>query len=209
MNLTVFGATGRTGLEVVRQALDAGHHVTAYVRTPSKLTVQNDQLRVVQGVLTDADSVRDAVRGADAVISVLGSTSNRPGKPLSEGVSIIVDAMQREDVTRLVVATGAGVPDSSDDPKLVHRLIGILLGLLARHVLEDSIGMVEAVRNSRLDWVIVRAPRLNDKPATGIVKAGYLGRGVGIQLTRVDFATFLLEQVREESWLRKAPVVSN
>jgi putative NADH-flavin reductase len=72
MSLTVFGATGGVGREVVTQALDDGRHVTAYVRNPAKLTVTHPNLTVITGELTDRDAVQRAVHGADTVISALG-----------------------------------------------------------------------------------------------------------------------------------------
>src|SRR4051812_15125462 len=98
MNLTIFGATGGVGREVVTQALDTGHHVTAYVRSPAKLTDTHPNLTVTGGELTDADAVRRAVRGADAVISALGPSLDRKatGMPLVDGTRTIVDAMRAE-----------------------------------------------------------------------------------------------------------------
>src|SRR3954471_19137715 len=98
MNLTVFGATGGGGREVVGQALDRGDHVTAYVRNPAKLDVAHPNLVVIGGELTDADAVRRAVNGADAVISALGPSLDRKatGMPLVAGTRTIVDAMEAE-----------------------------------------------------------------------------------------------------------------
>jgi putative NADH-flavin reductase len=104
MNLTVFGATGGVGREVVTQALDARHHVTAYVRSPAKLTVTHPNLTVITGELTDRDAVERAVHGADAVISALGPSLDRKatGMPLVEGTRTIVDAMRAEGVERYI-----------------------------------------------------------------------------------------------------------
>ena len=103
MNLTVLAATGGVGREVAGQALDAGHHVTAYVRNPAKLTVTtHPDLTVIAGELTDRNAVRRAVRGADAVISALGPSLDRKatGMPLVEGTRTIVEAMRAEGIER-------------------------------------------------------------------------------------------------------------
>ena len=209
MKLTVFGATGGAGQEVVKQALAGGHAVTAYVRTPSKLTIQNDALTVVQGDLDDETKLREAIAGADAVISALGPTSNTPERPLTAGMQNIVAAMDAEGVSRLIAATGAGVADPNDTPGLIHKAIGLALRVSAKHVLEDSLGMVEVIRTSDLEWTLARAPRLNDKPATGQIKVGYVGKGPGTQLSRADFARFMLDQLESDEWVRKAPMLSN
>jgi len=104
MNLTIFGANGGIGREVVTQALDAGHHVTASIRNPAKLTATHPNLTVITGELTDRDAVQRAVHGADAVISALGPSLDRKatGMPLVEGTRTIVDAMRAEGVERYI-----------------------------------------------------------------------------------------------------------
>lgn len=209
MNVTIFGSTGGTGKELVKQALAAGYDVTVCVRNPAKLSVTHDQLIIVQGNLDKPDKISEAVAGADVVLSALGPTSNKPGQPLTEGMRHIVDAMGQQNVSRLIVATGAGVADPNDKPQLIGWLFGLALQLFAKHVLADSQGMVSIIRNSELNWTLVRAPRLNDKPGTGQIKVGYAGQGPGTQLSRADFAQFMLEQIRDDTWSRKAPMLSN
>ncbi len=209
MKLTVFGATGKTGKEVVKQALNEGHQVTAYVRTVSKIDSQHERLEVVQGELSELEKVRVAVQGADAVISALGPINNKPVTPLTEGMQVIVIAMKQENVKRIVLATGAGVADPNDEPKFINHIISTVLKLMAGNVLKDSRGMVDTIKSSELEWVIVRVPRLTENPATGNIKAGYVGKGVGMQLTRADFAAFMLEQTQADSWLRQAPAISS
>ncbi|GJM41182.1 MAG: hypothetical protein DHS20C20_14640 [Ardenticatenaceae bacterium] len=209
MNVTIFGATGGTGQELVKQALAAGHKVTAYVRNPAKLNQTSEALTVIQGEMNEPDKITQAVTRADAVISALGPTSNTPERPLTTGMSHIVAAMKKAGVSRLIAATGAGVADPNDKPQLIGRLFGLALRLFAKHVLADSQGMVAAIRNSGLGWTLARAPRLHDKPTDGQIKVGYAGQGPGTQLARADFARFMLAQLASEEWLNKAPMISN
>jgi putative NADH-flavin reductase len=209
MKVTIFGATGGAGKELVKLALAEGHDVTIYVRNPSKITENHARLTVIQGELNEPDKIALAVAGAEVVISALGPTSNTPERPLTLGMNHIVAAMQAAGVKRLIAATGAGVADPNDKPQLVGRLFGLALRLFARHVLADSQGMVGAIRDSDLDWTLARAPRLNDKPGTGQIKVGYAGQGPGTQLSRADFARFMLDQATSDTWLRKAPMLSN
>src|SRR4051812_46813710 len=104
MNITVFGATGGVGKEVVAQALEAGHEVRAYVRTSAKLDVTHANLTVITGELTDSEAIRRAVHGTDAVVSALGPSLDRKatGMPLVEGTRKIVDAMGTEGVERYI-----------------------------------------------------------------------------------------------------------
>jgi putative NADH-flavin reductase len=209
MKLTIFGATGGTGRELVKQGLADGHEVTVYVRNPDKVTQSPDRLTIVQGEMDEPEKIAQAITGADAVISALGPTSNSPERPLTNGMNQIVTAMKAAGVSRLIAATGAGVADPNDKPQLVGRLFGLALRLFARHVLADSQGMVNAIRNSGLDWTLARAPHLNDKPGTGQIKVGYAGKGPGTQLARADFARFMLDQLSSDEWVRKAPMLSN
>ena len=209
MNVTILGATGRTGQELVKQALAAGHEVVAYVRNAEKITQTHPHLRVVVGGLEDDDALREAFRGVDAVVSGLGPVGNKPDYVLGRGMPHIITAMQAEKVSRLVLSTGAGVRMPGDTPGLFDRVMGGLLNLFAKHVLEDSRRMVTAVVESNLAWTIVRVPVLNDKPATGNLRVGMVGQGTGTQLSRADMAAFMLAQLNDEQYVRQAPVISN
>lgn len=209
MKLAVFGATGKTGRILVEQALAAGHTVVAFARTPSKLDVDDERLRIVQGDIQDAAAVATAVAGADAVISVLGPTSNTPDYQISKGTANILSAMQQHGVGRLVISAGAGVGDPRDKPGLFDKFIKVLLQLFSRHVVADMARVVALVRASDLKWTVVRAPMLTDNPRGAEVRVGYLGQGVGPRLARADLAAFMLAQVDDDTYLRQAPVISN
>jgi putative NADH-flavin reductase len=209
MNLAIFGASGRTGQYLVRQALEAGHAVIALVRTPAKLAIDNDRLRILQGDVTQAFQVDEAVVGAEAVISVLGPTSNKPDFMVSQGMEHIIAAMDKHGIRRLVVSAGAGVADPNDDPKLPNKVIGWLVRMFSRYVYEDMVRTVEVVRASELDWTIVRVPMLTNDPPKGDVKVAYVGKGMGSRLTRADLAAFMLRQVEDKTYLGKAPAISN
>jgi hypothetical protein len=138
MKVVIFGAAGQTGKHLVRQALDAGHSVTAFVRDPAKLGVTHTNLRIVQGTSTDAAAVERAVEGQDAVISALGQV-----KPFQPGLMVqtatnIVNAMKKHGVKRLVYLTGAGVTTPKDPPSFAARVIVPLMKVVAGPMLEDS-----------------------------------------------------------------------
>lgn len=208
MKLAIFGGTGKTGQHLVRQALDAGHQVTVLARDPSKLTVQNDNLRIVQGDIQEANRVSEAVEGADVVLSVLGPSSNKPEFAISSGTDHILDAMQSNRIRRLVISTGAGVRDPKDKPKVIDRFFGLLLGILSKNVVADMKQTIDKVRRSDLDWTVVRAPRLTDEPAHGHLKVGYVG-DTNTSLSRADMAAFMLKQVDDPTYSRQAPAISN
>ena len=209
MKLTVFGATGKTGRYLVEQALARGHTVTALARNPAKLALQHEQLKVIPGDIRDAAKVAQAVAGADAVISVLGPTSNKPELAVSQGMDNILAAMRQHGVQRLIQSAGAGVRDPKDQPTLVHAFFGGLVRVLSPNVVKDMEQVVEKVRGSNLDWTVVRVPMLTEDPATGRVREGYVGKAIGPRLSRADMADYLLRQLESSAHLRQAPAISN
>ncbi|MBS3750590.1 MAG: SDR family oxidoreductase [Anaerolineales bacterium] len=209
MNLTIFGSTGRTGQYIVKQALERGHQVTAHTRSPDKLDLDDNNLQIVEGDIRKADSVQDAVEGADAVISALGPTKNKPVFAISEGTEHILDAMDSHGVERLIASAGAGVGYPKDDSGLLDRVMSLLLKLFSKWIYEDMKRTVEIIRSSDVRWTVVRAPMLTDDEPKGEVKAGYVGKGVGARITRADMARFMLDQVNSDQFVQDAPAISN
>ena len=209
MKLTIFGATGKTGRYLLEQALAKGHTVTVLARTPDKLTLRHDRLHVVQGDIRDAARVAQAVAGAGAVLSVLGPTSNKPELAVSQGMDNILAAMRQHGVRRLIQSIGAGVRDPRDRPTPIHTFFGVLVKLLSRNAFTDMAQVDQKVRTSGLDWTIVRVPMLTEDPATGRVREGYVGKDIGPRLARADMADYMLKQLENQTWLGKAPAISN
>ena len=207
--LALFGATGRTGRHLLQQALERGYNVRVLARDPGKLAVQSERLVVVRGNLKDAACVEEVITGADAVLSVLGPTSNEPTFEISRGTADIMSTMKRQGVKRLIISAGAGVGDPGDTPKLFNKLINVALKATARNVYEDMLKTVDQVRGSKLEWTVVRVPRLTDGPKTGQVRVGMVGQGTGANLSRADMAEFMLKQIDDGQHLHKAPVISN
>jgi putative NADH-flavin reductase len=209
MKIAIFGATGKVGRHLLDQALERGDNVTVLVRDASKLTMpHHERLKVVEGDVLVPNDIEQAVVGTGAILSALGHTKTSSKDVLTEGIKNIVAAMNKHGVRRLVCLTGAGVRDPKDEPKLVDRLIGSLLKLLQRDLLEDSIGQARVIKESDLEWVIVRAPVLNEGEKKGEYRIGYVGKDSGTKLSRADIADFMLKQTTDDTYLHQAPVVS-
>jgi putative NADH-flavin reductase len=208
MKIVVFGASRGVGLKVVEQALQAGHTVTAFVRSPEKLTVKHANLIVYKGDAIDPAAVEKAIAGQEAVISALGPT--RPPVPhmMEMAAKNIVAGMQKHAVHRLVSTTGAGVRQPEDKPKFADHFIGFLLNLLAKEVVLDSAENVKVIQASGLEWTVVRFPRLTDGEHTGKYRIGFVGKDSGTQLSRADGADFVLKELTGKKWLRKLPLAS-
>jgi len=210
MKITIFGATGGTGKQLVEQALEAGNEVTAFVRNPSKLNTKHERLTIVQGELTDQAMIERAVNGADAVISVLGPRGDSKNKPITRGTQNILAAMKKQGVRRLIISSTPSVKDPNDLPDFKFKALVTLVKLTMHAAYEEITSVAETVRMSDLDWTIVRVSMLNNNPKSGKVKVGYLGKGeVGTRISRADMADFMLKQVQDTKYLRKAPVISN
>ena len=212
MRLAIFGATGTSGRQLVKQGLAAGNQVVAFARNPSKIDASHECLTIVQGELSDSIAIGRAIKGADAVISVLGP---RPGtdsksRPLTQGMKNILEAMQKTGVRRLIISSTPSASDQNDLPDIKFKLLVGLIKSAMRPAYEEIVSVARLVRESDTDWTIVRVSMLNNNPGTGKIRAGYLGKKqVGTNLSRADLAAFLLRQVEDTTWLRKAPVISN
>jgi putative NADH-flavin reductase len=212
MNFTVFGATGGVGREVVTQALDAGHHVIAYVRNPSKLDVTHPNLTVVAGELSDREAVQRAVHGADAVISALGLSLDRKatGMPLVDGTRTIVDAMRADGVERYIGMATPSLRDPRDKGSLLGRIVPFMGHTFLPRAYRELLDMSHLVTDSPLNWTIARFTRPTDGPGTGAVRAGYLGHDrIRASISRADIASFLLDQATDTRFHRAAPAISN
>lgn len=208
MKIVVFGASGGAGKNIVEQALQLGHHVTAFVRSPGKIAVQHPNLSVFQGDSMDAVAVEKALAGREAVISVLGPTRPPVAGMMETSAKNIMAGMRKQGIRRIVSTTGAGVRQPEDQPKFIDHFIGFLLNLLAKDVVLDSAANVKVIQASDLDWTIVRFPRLVDGAHTGKYRVGYVGKDSSSQLSRADGADLVLKELTEKKWLRKLPVVS-
>ena len=206
MHITVFGATGRTGIPLVWQALDRGHDVTAFVRSPEKLTVEDEALTVVEGDVYTGEGVDEAVAGADAVISVLGPTGDGPDDLMTAAGEHIVEAMDHHDVARLIAVVGGSIGWETGQMSLVLRTQRFFLTRLTGDALEDQENHAAHIRATDLDWTIVRAPWLTTNQGTGAYRAGDISLELE-RLSRSDLARFLLDCVDDNRFIRELPSV--
>ncbi|MEH0424371.1 NAD(P)-dependent oxidoreductase [Streptomyces sp. B21-083] len=166
MKLTVFGATGGIGQEIVRQALDAGHHVTAVVRDPGGLTVTSEALEVFHADLSDPRAVRPAVAGRDAVLSGLGPRSRKDAGVATRLTRTVLRAMEAEGTRRLLVTSAAPVgPEPAADGPL-DRAVRRIVSTILKDVYADLREMESELTRSATDWTVVRPPRLRNTPLT-------------------------------------------
>lgn len=207
MNLLIFGATGGTGRCLVEQALAQGHHVTAFVRSPEKIATQHPHLKIVQGDIQNYDSVAAAMPGHDAVLSALGVYLFHKNTVLSDSTRNIIRAMEAHGLKRFVCETAIGIGDTRDQTNLFVEFV--FYPLLLRHFFPDKERQELAIRQSNLDWVIVRPGRLTKGKQTGQYRHGF-GPHEKIKgyVSRADTAEFMLKQLTDDTYLRRTSSLS-
>lgn len=211
MKLTVLGATGRTGVHLLDRALAAGHEVTAAVRNPNGITKQHPLLRIIETDVTSAASMLGAIRGADAVCTVLGSTAPRKTTRLySISIAAVLEAMEQTGVRRVVAVTA--IPAEPEELKtfierqVVHRLLHVFFG----GGYEDMVRMEELLRQSKSDWTIVRPPRLTDSQARETYRTAIDSRLARAgKIPRSDLALAVLDAVIDSPLIGRAITVAS
>lgn len=206
MKLAIFGATGVTGSELLKQALEAGHEVTALVRTPSKVEENGKNLHLVPGDVLDEGAVEKVIGSQDAVICVLGAGRN--GNLRSDGTHNIIRAMEKTGVRRLICQSSLGVGDSEGNLNFFWKYL--MFGLLLRKAYADHVRQEEFVMESGLDWTIVRPAAFAKGPRTGNYRHGFSAhaKGLTLKISPADIADFLLKQLADDTYLRKSPGIS-
>ncbi|MBN2201181.1 SDR family oxidoreductase [bacterium] len=204
MKVVIFGAAGRTGHHLIRVALSRRHQVTAFVRDRSGLLMDYSRLRVVEGDIHDPRALDRAMKGQDAVLCALTAPADAPDGILAKGTARILEAMERHRVRRLVCLSKAGVL-GGDSASL---LFGFRISFLDRKRFADLRRQARVIRDSGLDWILVRPPRLTDDPLKGRYEIS-LKRPKHRTITRLDLAIFMVNQLRSKEFVRKMPAVSN
>lgn len=194
MRLTLIGATGGTGQELLRQAIADGHHVLALARRPEVITQKSPLLRVVCGDVLDPDTLPPVLENAEAVLSALGVGQDfRTTTVISRGTQNLIAAMQAHGPRRLLCVTSGGCLYDPREPFL-FRVFG---RALLKNIFADHARTEEAVRASGLDFTIVRPPRLTNGKRTDeyrLARETYVPGGTSV--SRADLAAFLLKEAR-------------
>jgi uncharacterized protein YbjT (DUF2867 family) len=206
--ILVLGATGGTGRLIVSQALARGHEVTALVRSPKKAGDLKGA-KLIVGDVRDEKALLEALKGQDGVVSALGTPASpfREVTLLSTTTRALVNAMKAEHVSRLVCVTGIGAGDSAGHGGFLFD--NVIFPLLLKKVYADKNRQEAIVRNSGLDWVLVRPSVLNDKNGRGTIRTlTDLSDFHGGTISREDVARFVLDQLRGDAWLHRSPLIT-
>jgi putative NADH-flavin reductase len=214
MNIAVIGATARSGRVIIRQALDQGFTVTGLARTPSKLGIEHERLTLVKGDVRDVESLKNALRGDEVVISMVGKSA--PTDPKAEIGTVdlytvmgrnLIAAMQAKGNKRLIMASSTGVEHRVDRNATQPEGDSMADGwrFNARYLYGDMADMETQIENSGLEYVLLRPGFLVEDPARHDLQFTVGGGTPGQRtITYEDFAAFTLEQVNSDEYLNKA-----
>jgi putative NADH-flavin reductase len=211
MKIVIFGANGPTGKLLTKQALTEGHTVTAVTRHPETFSLRNDRLQVMHGDVFDLSSVEQAVDGQDAVLSTLGVPfSRKPITVYSKGVANIVQAMNRNNVRRLVCVSSSATEPHFDPTAsfFLQRIMQpIIISTIGRTLYEDMRKMETLVMKSNLDWTIVRPSGLFETPSVTPYQVAEAHIN-GTFTSRADLAACMLQQLTNDQYLQKVVAVA-
>jgi putative NADH-flavin reductase len=223
MKLTIFAATGGVGRHALEQAVSAGHDVTAVVRNPEKLSPHAGDVRIVEADLAAADPavLVSAVQGADAVLSGLGAPSPSGAGIVAQGTLAITSAMKTTDVRRIVAISaspistvpspGRPAPPKRDpgDGPLMRFLVGPLTKTLLRKVYADLALTEDILRDSGLDWTVIRPNMLTNSPLTGTYQTAFGQNARGrLRISRANVAHLMLNALEQPKTIKQAIAIS-
>jgi putative NADH-flavin reductase len=214
MKLTVFGASGGTGLHILRQAIERGYEVTAVVRDAGRLpSAVASGVDVAEADVLAGAGVEETVKGRDAVLTAIGTRDrSHPVRVCADSARTIITAMgaAARDARLVIASNSAMSPGPGDDPLTRYLVKPVILHRILRYMLDDMRQAEQHVRDCGLPWAIVRAGRLTDRPGKGRYRHA-IDRNVpgGFQITRADFATAMLDAAADPASLGHVISASN
>ena len=203
--ILLFGATRNTGYHVMIQALAAGHEVTAIIRNPLQFDYKHPNLKIVKGDALDRSSFEQEVPGKDVIISSLGVTDTKAVTILcSQGVRNMMEAMTKAGVKRIICVSAIALDTNSQMGFFIRTASKVLDRFILTNPYADMRIMEREIKNSRLDWTIVRPPQLKDNPLTGKYREAVGGHlSWPFSIGRADVAHCILKHLDDQNSLHK------
>lgn len=212
MRIVIFGATGIVGSAITKEALAQGHEVTVLTRDAKKVKATDNKLTVVEGSVTDRTTVRQVLDGQDAVIQSLGIGGKGNGNPttfVSEANRLIMEEMKRMKVRRLIAISVIGAGSSWTFLPWIYRKLMPVMMKWFNAIIDDKNRMEPMIKDSGLEWTIVRCTTVKDSPSKGQITASIDGKGIKYIISASDMAKFVVSQLTDNHFMFKTPVISN
>lgn len=198
MNILLLGATGRVGQQILTNALNENHIITALVRTPEKLQVIHNNLTVLQGNVLNKEDIIRAMNGVDVVVSALNTDGTTT---LFESMPLIIDAMEKESINRIVTIGTAGILQSRTTPELL-RYQSSESKRKSTRAAEEHHKVYDILKQSNLEWTIVCPTYLPDGERLGHYRTerDFLPEG-GVEISVPDTAEFAFSQIKSSDYI--------
>ena len=211
MNVIIFGASGGIGKWAVKHALEKGYQVTAYVRSPDKVKQQDEHLKVVKGEILDYDTMRSALKNQDAVIWCVGIPMKNTLVHFEseKGHENLLRAMQENGVKRLIDWGTPSVHFEKDTKSFITVVPGIMAGILFSKAKAEMVAIGNMLKDSDLDWTLVRFMAPKDSDYKGNVKVGFGDVKMNFDISREDIGAFMVEQIESSQYIRSMPIIGS
>jgi len=199
LNILIIGAYGGIGKNAVEIALNKGHYVTAMVRDPAKLAITHSNLKIVKGDIMHPETFENYLNNQDAIISAVGGKMNEPTTLYSEGNNNLLKAMKKMNINRAFFISAAAIEISPVQPFIIRLATKYIVQKLFGWGYADQRVMEKLVKESNINWTVMRPPRLTNKPATGnyrIAINSFLKKCLSI--SRADVAGFMVDNINNE-----------
>ena len=206
MQITVFGANGKVGSLIVQIGLNNGYKVIAFIHGTTNFS-SNANLRIFQGNIYDAKQVAEAIHGSDVVISALGSWGNPKKDILTAGMHNIIPAMQKQNIKRIVSLTGADAKVKGEPGSMIGHISRSLLNLVAKKVLQDGEQHIDLLKNSELEWTVIRSPVMNDKGEAGRFTLNTKKPMPWATINRNSVAQCMVDLIKNNQFSRQSPFI--
>lgn len=199
MKIIVFGANGKTGQNVIKQALDNGFEITAFVRNAESIKIKSEKLNIIVGQATKYEDVKNAIVGHDAVISCIGGPGIKASTTITDITKNIVDAMRETGVNRIAQVASAGIHGE------LRGIIGKMVALMLGNTLKDHKGAFDIIQNSGINYTVARPMSLTEGELKGEYRENEGGiPNKGMSISRADVASFLLKVIQDDKYINKS-----
>jgi len=207
--IAIFGGTGQTGKLVLDKVLKKGYRVKALMRNPKKIEFSNSSLELIKGDVLNPTDVFNTVNNSDVVLSLFGHVEGSPQWLQSNGTQNILAAMNKSNVQKIISLSGGGLPfPEKDKPKFPDKMIRFIMKLAVPKILNDAVKHAEILKESDLDWMIVRGPRLTNEKPKHKYRVGWVGVNASTKISRADLADFIVKQIDSDEFVHQMPFVS-
>jgi len=213
VNIVIFGATGFSGRAILQKALEANHNVTILVRNRTSVDIRHHNLTIIEGNVLDRTILHQSLHNQEVIIQCLGIGGKGDGKPntfVSDATSIILEEMKICNVKRIIAMSNVGAGDSKSFlPWYFTKIILPYFMKWLQVIIDDKNTMEQIIMRSDMDWTIVRCPNIIDVPKKGRYTATLDGKNLRLSITLGDMANFMIQQITDSTYSRKAPSISN